>query len=269
MATEKTSSFPYLNTIGWNPIVSHMKHAASVDPKMFWVSVGSGTGEIEHRLKNEIKELKIACIDPADPDEWKHLHLKFPKNGKCIKPSYKYTEDLIREKKFLVGKCGLLLCWPSPKGIGEKNWDIEAIKLLEPRVIVLIYETSGGSGGPNLNLWIRSMHPDVDNLKSPLTKMIDSMVKKEEKMSPEYVPKHIYSLHSYFGVKAVRYGDEMRDEICILTRSDVKLEKNESLKIGVEDRTTGKETTVTNDPQAMKLFQTIALLEMMKAKLKA
>lgn len=100
---------------------------------------------------------KIICVDP-NPGSYPNDNRLFLKTRD---PNYPLVDDLIRERKSLVRNCNLILNWPSPNNQGN-SYDIKAIKALTPKVIFLMFESSGSSGSPDLIAWIAN---EVENDK--------------------------------------------------------------------------------------------------------
>lgn len=115
----------------------------------YTISVGSGTGQVEYLL-----DRNIICVDPQ-PESYN----KYPTDGKCIRPSYAYVDDLIKANPDVVGKCTVLIVWPleSKDQHAEQPYDMEAIDKLKPCHLLVIYEESGMSGSDSLYQFIRSL----------------------------------------------------------------------------------------------------------------
>lgn len=125
------------------------------------VSVGSGNGRIEWEYLNYHKNenIRLYCVDPA-PES----HRKYVPN-KCVIPHYKSVKELISEDKS-KGKSTseqdtiLLLIWPPPPPVMSKTsdatieFDVEAIQLLNPSSIILIYEQFGAAGSTSLHTFL-------------------------------------------------------------------------------------------------------------------
>ena len=107
------------------------------------VSVGSGNGSVEKCLDPSDK---IICVDPcpqsfqSEPTRYSHP------------PDYKIVKDLVNVKSDLIGECSIFLNWPSPSNpfLNTNPYDVEAIRLLKPKLILLVLERSGSSGSVEL-----------------------------------------------------------------------------------------------------------------------
>jgi hypothetical protein len=111
------------------------------------VSIGSGNGNIETYFMN----VKMILIDP-NPESFLASH------GVSIYPQYGTTGELVASG-LNVSNCVLFLIWTTPDGIGEKNpYDIEAIQLLNPLLVVILYERfhdTGAAGSSDLHNSVR------------------------------------------------------------------------------------------------------------------
>lgn len=140
-----------------NEILKQLK--AAQYPNRPIISVGSGNGVLEFALKK--KGLNdITCIDPA-PESF----AKFPENMQCLKPQYQTIQHFLTSGICIdkyVGQCALLLGWPNP---GNILYDYEAVKLLDPHAIVMIYEINGGAAGNMMHRWLKSQ-TDYDKICS-------------------------------------------------------------------------------------------------------
>jgi hypothetical protein len=112
------------------------------------ISVGSGNGVQEHYLSVVLKR-SIICVDP-DPESFE----PYPDTGFFQIPDYDDVKLLIKFKPELINNCILFLNWPAPN---NSFYDIEAIELLKPKGILLIYESLGGAGGSKLQKWIQQI----------------------------------------------------------------------------------------------------------------
>lgn len=158
------------------------------------VSVGSGSGVHERQLER-LSKRRIICVDPiterwintnhmpeeviiAATDTYAYitgtreitddsgnykltfknivLYLAFDTNTYnhlFHKPDYKFTSDLIVDKPKLISANHLLLIWSFPN---ESVYDVEAIELLKPKYITIVYEAGGVAGGEQLHIWLES-----------------------------------------------------------------------------------------------------------------
>lgn len=112
-----------------------------------WISVGSGRGSIE-ALIAERCGLDFICVDPY-PNCWQ----KEVEGVTTVEPSFPTVEALITERPELKGNCNLFLNWTPP---GDR-FDCEALKLLEPNLVMSIIESGGGSGSLEFIRWLRPL----------------------------------------------------------------------------------------------------------------
>jgi hypothetical protein len=124
------------------------------------VSIGSGNGVAEHMIQNHFKQHRIICVDP-NPTSC----TPFPTNGtKFIQPHYALTQDLVTAEPEIVNQCIVVFIWPNPTGDDNVAYDIEAIALLQPKAVFVVYDYTGSSGSASLIRWIDSLFPKL-NLK--------------------------------------------------------------------------------------------------------
>jgi hypothetical protein len=103
------------------------------------ISVGSGTAELEYLVQTATSnKIEWICVDPNPTS--------FILQGKkiFIEPAYKYVDDLVRSRPDVVGKCLLFLNWCSP---GNSEYDMEAVKLLQPAAILTTIDFHNGGAG--------------------------------------------------------------------------------------------------------------------------
>ncbi len=106
------------------------------------VSIGSGSGSIEHYTKSNINWILI------DPNP-----ISF--HGSVImEPNFSYIDDLITDNPNIVGNCLLFLNWCDPN---DSEYDYEAIIKLQPIAICSIYDiyddSYGAAGGEKFYNW--------------------------------------------------------------------------------------------------------------------
>ncbi len=120
--------------------------------KKYIVSMGSGSGSIEHYTKDSIKWI---LIDP-EPESF---------HGSVImEPNYKYLDELINSNPSIIGNCLLFLNWCEPN---DNAYDYEAIIKLQPIAICSIYEeyesSYGAAGSEKFYNWtLLNQHDDSD-----------------------------------------------------------------------------------------------------------
>lgn len=109
------------------------------------ISVGCGVGSIEYFLSQN--GYSIYGIDP-EPESFK----KYTSDSGHIRPVCDTVPNFIKKYPEMVGKCSLMLIWPSP---GDSFYDLESIKLLKPLFIYIFYDKLGGAGGAALHRWLK------------------------------------------------------------------------------------------------------------------
>ena len=125
--------------------IDHFKEGKKI------ISVGSGNAYFESIMRKHVFDYKklrldIVCIDP-DPLHFTPNPLQFfsrnslsdnisTKKVVCIKPKFRSVNELIRRNSEIVGNCFLMLIWPDQSA----GYDIEAIRLLKPIGIFIIYK---------------------------------------------------------------------------------------------------------------------------------
>jgi hypothetical protein len=111
------------------------------------ISIGSGNSFFESFVRNNVLEdmklkLDIVCVDP-NPDKFipyvsrkNLLNPSFTHNKRIfIQPKFRTVQELISTNSRIVENCFLMLIWPDP----SLSYDIEAIRLLNPIGIFIIY----------------------------------------------------------------------------------------------------------------------------------
>jgi hypothetical protein len=113
------------------------------------VSVGSGLGQAEYALER-VCDREFILVDPT-PHEWKgHIpRSKSPQRS----TDYAYVLDLIARRPSVVKDCILMLKWPYP-GNKYGSYDLDAIRHLRPRCILIHYERWGCAGTYGLHQWL-------------------------------------------------------------------------------------------------------------------
>ena len=99
-----------------------------VETKGIIVSVGSGMGKIEQKLRTSGKI--VICIDPNDYGKKD----RYTGVKRVLYPDYSTVADFLLKKPLSIGKINLLLQYPLPD---YNLYDIMAIKRLEPKNIFL------------------------------------------------------------------------------------------------------------------------------------
>jgi hypothetical protein len=152
--------------------MQHVAFFLSVFPSEYpIISIGSGPGTAEWKLKHHfgVCHAEWITVDP-DPESYK----SYPKNReKCMPPMFDTVVSLVTQRPEVVSRCVVFLPWPYPSHYSEYQvdtpYDLEAIRLLLPVGVVLVFETIGGAGTDELHDWL------------------DTMDESDQRLNPEYV----------------------------------------------------------------------------------
>lgn len=112
------------------------------------VSVGTGCGTVDSKLRH-FWNCSSYLVDPNIHQD--KIWSRKGNNQRVLNPDYAYVKDVILEHPEIVGKCGVSLIYPYPSA---GPYDVEAIQLLNPRIIVLLYERNETSGSEQLFEWL-------------------------------------------------------------------------------------------------------------------
>jgi hypothetical protein len=112
------------------------------------VSVGSGTGIHEAALEDLLKR-PIICVDPAP-----HTFEPLDSDAKEHLPDYPLVTDLVRSKPEIVGKCHVLVIWPIVDMHAKSCYITDAIDVLNPATVTVLYESLGSAGFTSFRCWI-------------------------------------------------------------------------------------------------------------------
>lgn len=109
------------------------------------VSVGIGNGGLECFLLSLSPALILYGVDPSPNKGFAEMPAEvYRRLG--LKPIAATVAKLLGQKPELVGNCLLLLNWCEPMIPESGPYDLEAIKLLKPRVFVTVIERIGAAG---------------------------------------------------------------------------------------------------------------------------
>ncbi len=149
-------------------------------PNVPIISVGSGTGEDEFKLQKLLNK-KIITIDPGllSPDEKfdekKCIMPLFPTVKKMLESHAEYykkdnknstTKDNTKKEDAcndlpleIINNCCLFINWPMPNKTNDKvaQYAIDAIRILNPISIVIVYEITGAAGDIHLHAWLQNI----------------------------------------------------------------------------------------------------------------
>jgi hypothetical protein len=147
------------NNCVWNLAISYDEIYKKLDEMNFFdsevVSVGSGNGKLELEMFFDVEDRetadyilvpKMTCVDPEPFSHNRDNKLYF-------EPKYPYVSELIKSEPEMVDNCNLMLIWPSCNE-EEGKYALEAIELLNPKMVVILYEVSGCAGTEDLRRFI-------------------------------------------------------------------------------------------------------------------
>lgn len=126
-----------------------MEYINKLDKSLPLIDLGSGNGFITSYLINN--KLNVIPVDPIILSNY------FPSIDNILfRPLYETVKQMIIDKPNIVGNCNLLLNWCNPS---NNSYDYEAIKLLDPKNIIVITELTGGANSPLFHTWLRKLYP--------------------------------------------------------------------------------------------------------------
>ena len=116
------------------------------------VSVGSGLGTVESALQHGASESgtpnTIICIDPEPTS----FQIRDKSNTRTEKaPDYATVDDMLQKFSDEEKKFALFINWALPN---DSTYDFDAISKLDPMFILVVCDTSGGSGGTMFYRWL-------------------------------------------------------------------------------------------------------------------
>ena len=112
------------------------------------ISVGSGYGQTEYK-ESQTHQIAITCVDPLLDDyaDRSYAH----DDGQVLMPHYTKISDFLRYNlTYNPDTSILILDWPFPN---DSTYDIDAIRDLHPKYIVIRY-CSHGAGGSMLHMFL-------------------------------------------------------------------------------------------------------------------
>jgi hypothetical protein len=150
----------------------------------------------------------IDSINPIVKEKWSK-RIEYVKEKKkeveLVEPHYSmcfsYVKDLMETHPELVGNCSVFINWPEPS---NSEYDIESIKLLKPRHILTICETTGSAGGRKFLEWLDINGVKTDERCYPDDKAEYETVYGKYKVV-SCVQKGVYESTPFFGSDFFRY----------------------------------------------------------------
>lgn len=143
------------------------------------VSVGCGHGYFEMAFLKQYPSFQIIAVDP-NPDSFNKDKVGYNR----LPIDFKSVDDLIQSKPELISNCVLFLGWPSPNS--NSTYDYDAIKSLNPKYIVSIYECVGASGGSKFHGFLHTNIDRSNNNNSILTFSHLSETSKDDELKTMY-----------------------------------------------------------------------------------
>lgn len=113
------------------------------------VSVGCGAAFVERKLARMGLAQEVILVDP-NPASFMPVGMKREELPKMDFPT---TRALLSAQPRLRGNCCLFLWNPDPD---FEYYDIEAIRLLAPQLVIIAYEANLTAGGYLLNAWLQT-----------------------------------------------------------------------------------------------------------------
>jgi hypothetical protein len=215
-------------------------------PNIPWISVGSGIGSAEKWLEETTKNT-IYCVDPLTDNFNKNL-------GPVVKPPVaKNMEEFIKTDAYKGhGVHPMMIIWSTPDNAAP--YDIQAINLARPPIVLLALDSSGGAGSSSMLHWLKTLdgadsHFNTkdnaeDYRKSDFgfwihEKGCDIPFSEEYNVSYSLVCKYFSRNFSKFGTNFYRY--------IILTRKDVDVPVNHFDNFCFESRLEDKRERNTDE----------------------
>lgn len=146
---------PAVGAFGIHEVISELIGLCESEPDLPLVSVGCGIGLIEHGAHKNVKN-PFFLVDPSPASYYPKLG-NFEEAVKiCGMPTtHASTKALIADHpEFRHGGSLLLLNWCGWED-GD-TYDFEAIELLVPSAILVIYETTGSAGSPSFHAFLKT-----------------------------------------------------------------------------------------------------------------
>jgi hypothetical protein len=137
---------PAIHSFGFDKVVAAVTHFCKTYPSLPLVSVGCGMGVVEREVRTWVKN-DFFLVDPAPnsfyPYAKHNIHEMVVIAG--MPATHSYTSELLKTNPELAkgDSCLLLLNWCD---YGQDDYDLEAIRLLKPRAIFAIIDSTGSAG---------------------------------------------------------------------------------------------------------------------------
>jgi hypothetical protein len=146
---------PAIGVFGIHRVISVLIGLCRSEPEMPLVSVGCGAGLLEAGGKKNVKN-PFFLVDPAPSSYYPKLKNFDEVVNTCGLPTtHSSTQQLIEQHPELVDHRALLLLnWTGCEE--EDDYDVEAIGLLKPKAIMIVYETTGIAGSPALHKFLET-----------------------------------------------------------------------------------------------------------------
>lgn len=116
------------------------------------IAIGPGRCKLEFDI-SKMTDIKFICVDPA-PEEFHDTGMS---KEMSMPIDYPTAQSLIEARPKLVGNCKVFINW-FYAGSKHGHADLEAIDLLHPKDVVVIFDRSGASGSRKFFDWLYAGH---------------------------------------------------------------------------------------------------------------
>ncbi len=181
------------------------------------VSIGSGSGIHERKIEDDLK-CQIICVDPSPHSFAPAVNAAAGEKGHA--PDYMTAQDLIKADKTIIGDCDMIIIWSTPN---DSKYDMEAITLLQPVTVTIIFEVTGSAGSLHLHRWI-------DASGGPQQSEFERSIDTPRMPNPI----HKYTAPACYTKKHYTEMDSFEYALLLMTRNDV-VPRNITIPVGVID----------------------------------
>jgi len=154
-----------IKQLGLHRVLTQMDKVIAKHPGLPLISVGSGDGLLESQILERNPFLQMYLIDP-DPTSY-YIYEKQP-HPIVRQPDFRSTKQYVQKirKQGKEENSILLLNWATP----DLAYDMEAIRLLKPKVVVVIHDQAESAGSTNFhqNLFYYDEEEEEDEEKTYL-----------------------------------------------------------------------------------------------------
>jgi hypothetical protein len=145
---------PPMLSFGIDRLYIAMTQFCDAYPSLPLVSVGCGPAVVERELRTRVKN-DFFLVDPAPhsyyPEMKTHFHQFIVAHG--MPATHSYTSELILSNpEIAIGDhCLLLLHWCD---YGTNDYDLEAVRLLRPKAIFVVFDTTGSAASAQFHAFL-------------------------------------------------------------------------------------------------------------------